>query len=184
MLLVCTGGCQQPLAPEGGFYEDRIGPTLEASCALTTSGCHLADERGTAAGNLDVGSYDALRRRTDALIPYGPYPRPLLLLKVDEPQEITVGESRLPLPGPEVGVRRIGDDVRHPEFGHGWIQGAGHGVMTVRFETRAGGPGFARTFPVDSADVVVANPVDSLDWPDYVDEIEASAESGEDLGGR
>ena len=101
-----------------------------------------------------------------------------------EPQEITMGESRLPLPGPQIGARRIGDDVRHPEFGHGWIQGAGHGVMTVRFETRAGGPGFARTFPVDSADVVGANPVNSLDWPDYVDEIEASAEPGDDLGGR
>lgn len=114
MLLVCTGGCQQPLAPEGGFYEDRIGPTLEASCALTTSGCHLADERGTAAGNLDVGSYDALRRRTDALIPYGPYPRPLLLLKVDEPQEITVETHDPPDPArPDVRSVVIRTDIRH-----------------------------------------------------------------------
>ena len=28
-----------------------------------------------------------------------------------------------------------------PSYGHGWVQGAGHGVMTVRFETRASGPG-------------------------------------------
>nr|WP_277350792.1 DNA polymerase IV [Rhodococcus sp. HNM0569] len=39
-----------------------------------------------------------------------------------------------------------GLDVAHPEFGHGWVQGAGHGVVTVRFETRTSGPGFARTF--------------------------------------
>ncbi|MGA5466247.1 DNA polymerase IV [Mycobacterium sp. NPDC050041] len=68
---------------------------------------------------------------------------------------------------------RIGDDVAHPEHGHGWIQGAGHGVMTVRFETRSTGPGIARTFPDPAPDVVRANPVDSLDWPDYIDGLAA-----------
>lgn len=63
---------------------------------------------------------------------------------------------------------RIGDDVVHRDFGHGWVQGAGHGVVTVRFETRASGPGPARTFPLDTAELTDANPVDSLDWPDYV----------------
>lgn len=67
---------------------------------------------------------------------------------------------------------RIGDDVAHPEFGHGWVQGAGHGVMTVRFETRSTGPGPARTFPIDTPDIVRANPVDSLDWPEYVRSLE------------
>lgn len=66
---------------------------------------------------------------------------------------------------------RIGDDVVHSVFGHGWIQGAGHGVMTVRFETRATGPGPVHTLSADDPDVTRANPVDSLDWPDYVDEI-------------
>jgi DNA polymerase IV len=63
---------------------------------------------------------------------------------------------------------RIGDDVTHPEMGHGWVQGAGHGVVTVRFETRATGPGPARTFATDSDDIAPANPLDSLDWPDYL----------------
>ena len=45
----------------------------------------------------------------------------------------------------------VGDDVAHPDHGHGWIQGAGHGVMTVRFETRSTGPGIARTFPDNDA---------------------------------
>ena len=101
-------------------------------------------------------------------------------------QDIELGDTRLPVPAPalEAGGWRIGDDVDHPELGHGWVQGAGHGVMTVRFETRASGPGIARTFPVGTADIVAANPVDSLVWPDYVDALDdASAESGDDLGG-
>jgi DNA polymerase-4 len=63
---------------------------------------------------------------------------------------------------------RVGDDVHHDQYGHGWTQGAGHGVMTVRFETRASGPGPARTFLQDTPDVTRANPVDSLDWPEFI----------------
>jgi DNA polymerase IV len=73
-----------------------------------------------------------------------------------------------PEAAPEPGWR-VGDDVHHREFGHGWVQGAGHGVMTVRFESRASGPGQARTFGDDTPEVQRANPVDSLDWPEYVD---------------
>jgi DNA polymerase-4 len=62
----------------------------------------------------------------------------------------------------------VGDDVAHRELGHGWVQGAGHGVVTVRFETRGTGPGPARTFASDSDDIAPANPLDSLDWPDYL----------------
>jgi DNA polymerase-4 len=71
-----------------------------------------------------------------------------------------------PMPGD--AAWRIGDDVTHRAFGHGWVQGAGHGVVTVRFETRATGPGRARTFPVDTPEITGADPVDSLDWPDYI----------------
>ncbi len=55
-----------------------------------------------------------------------------------------------------------GMDVRHPEYGHGWIQGAGHSVVTVRFETRSSGPGRARTFAEGDELLVVADPIDSL----------------------
>ncbi|MDY6999155.1 MAG: DNA polymerase IV [Actinomycetota bacterium] len=65
---------------------------------------------------------------------------------------------------------RVGDDVVHTEYGHGWIQGAGHGVMTVRFETRSSGPGIARTFAATDPAVSRANPVDSLDWPQFVEQ--------------
>jgi DNA polymerase IV len=63
---------------------------------------------------------------------------------------------------------QVGDDVTHRELGHGWVQGAGHGVVTVRFETRGTGPGPARTFDSGSDDIAPANPIDSLDWPDYI----------------
>jgi DNA polymerase-4 len=77
---------------------------------------------------------------------------------------------------------RIGDDVHHGQHGHGWIQGAGHGVMTVRFESRRTGPGPARTLAADDPAVSRANPVDSLDWRDYVDSLlDESAPTGDDL---
>ena len=59
-----------------------------------------------------------------------------------------------------------GADVVHPEFGHGWVQGSGHGVVTVRCETRATGPGIARTFAGDDGALRRGDPLDSLAWPD------------------
>lgn len=76
---------------------------------------------------------------------------------------------------------RVGDDVRHPEFGHGWVQGAGHGVVSVRFETRSSGPGLMRTFVIDTPELTKADPVDSLDWPEFVEQLNSSAPAGEDL---
>jgi DNA polymerase-4 len=43
--------------------------------------------------------------------------------------------------------------------------------MTIRFETRATGVGPARTFREDDPAVSRANPVDSLAWPDFVEEV-------------
>lgn len=42
-----------------------------------------------------------------------------------------------------------GHDVRHAQFGPGWVQGSGIGRVTVRFETPGSGPGRVRTFRVD-----------------------------------
>lgn len=73
--------------------------------------------------------------------------------------------STLPEPVAETGGWRVGDDVRHPKHGHGWVQGAGHGVVSVRFETRSTGPGAMRTLPIDECGLTPADPLDSLDWP-------------------
>lgn len=84
-----------------------------------------------------------------------------------EPSDHTEMPAPQPV-SPESTPWRIGDDVAHTELGHGWVQGAGHGVVTVRFETRGSGPGRARTFPAHEPAISPADPVDSLDWPDYI----------------
>lgn len=55
-----------------------------------------------------------------------------------------------------------GGDVRHLDFGHGWVQGSGYGVVTVRFETRSTGPGAARTFAADDTKLSPTDPLNSL----------------------
>ncbi|GAA2349866.1 DNA polymerase IV [Streptomyces kunmingensis] len=63
---------------------------------------------------------------------------------------------------PVVGERRwmAGHDVRHAEFGAGWVQGSGLGRVTVRFETPyAVGPGRVRTFLVDDPLLVPGEPL-------------------------
>lgn len=88
-------------------------------------------------------------------------------------------------PPPATSGWNVGDDVTHTEFGHGWVQGAGHGVMSVRFETRGSGPGMMRTFADDIPDLRRADPLDSLDWPEYISAFAArSAPGGEDVGDR
>lgn len=80
------------------------------------------------------------------------------------------------------GQWRVGDDVFHPDFGHGWVQGAGHGVVSVRFETRNTGPGLMRTFGIDTADLTPADPVDSLGWADWISaEPSGSTQPADDL---
>ena len=76
---------------------------------------------------------------------------------------------------------RVGDDVVHTAFGHGWVQGAGHGVMSVRFETRGTGPGVMRTFSVDDPNIRRGDPLDSLDWPEFVAAQAESSPGGEDV---
>ncbi|MEU8894273.1 DNA polymerase IV [Nocardia sp. NPDC048505] len=65
-------------------------------------------------------------------------------------------------PEPRATAWYAGMDVRHPEFGHGWVQGAGLGVVTIRFETSSTGPGPARTFSADDISLSRADPLDSL----------------------
>jgi len=67
------------------FYERRIGPILEQTCAEgpAKAGCHVrADEKGNALGNLSLESYADVDHRRDLLVNYGPYGMPGLLVKV------------------------------------------------------------------------------------------------------
>lgn len=71
--------------------------------------------------------------------------------------------------GPTSGVWRATQDVYHEEYGHGWVQGAGKGWVSVRFETRATGPGKMRTLRIDDPKLQPGDPVDSLAWQDWLD---------------
>ncbi|WP_405874996.1 DNA polymerase IV [Streptomyces sp. NBC_00005] len=52
-----------------------------------------------------------------------------------------------------------GHDVRHAQFGHGWVQGSGLGRVTVRFETPVSEPGRVRTFRTDDPELEPADPL-------------------------
>jgi DNA polymerase-4 len=52
-----------------------------------------------------------------------------------------------------------GHDVRHAEYGHGWVQGSGLGRVTVRFETPVSAPGRVRTFRTDDPALELAEPL-------------------------
>ncbi|MFD3593330.1 DNA polymerase IV [Nocardia sp. NPDC058640] len=77
----------------------------------------------------------------------------------------TVADTAPPVetqPELPAGLWFPGMDVSHPEFGHGWVQGAGYGRVTVRFETSSTGPGPARTFPAHDTGLTRADPLASL----------------------
>ncbi|MFF6996485.1 DNA polymerase IV [Streptomyces sp. NPDC008313] len=56
-----------------------------------------------------------------------------------------------------------GHDVRHAEWGHGWVQGSGVGRVTVRFETPYSAPGRVRTFRTDDPQLEPADPLPLVD---------------------
>ncbi|MBL1100726.1 DNA polymerase IV [Streptomyces coffeae] len=73
-------------------------------------------------------------------------------------------------PGPEEAAEHTGAprrwlpgvDVRHSEFGAGWVQGSGVGRVTVRFETPWSEPGRVRTFAVDDPALEPGEPLPLL----------------------
>ncbi len=125
---------------------------------------------------LGVGFSGLSSVRQDSL-----FPDLELTLSDSESSDDSTPAERDPVAPPTPETWRIGDDITHRELGHGWVQGAGHGVVTVRFETRGTGPGPARTFASDGDDIAPANPLDSLDWPDYLAALaEAASEQSVD----
>ncbi|MEU6225125.1 DNA polymerase IV [Streptomyces sp. NPDC047042] len=68
-----------------------------------------------------------------------------------------------PVEEPETPAERrwtTGHDVRHADFGHGWVQGSGLGRVTVRFETPdSEQPGRVRTFRTDDPALEPADPL-------------------------
>lgn len=63
-----------------------------------------------------------------------------------------------------------GHDVRHAQYGHGWVQGSGLGRVTVRFETPDSVvPGRVRTFRTDDPALEPAEPLPLVAYPEALE---------------
>lgn len=84
--------CDVPQVDSSTYYTRTILPILNASCARTNTGagCHVADPKGNALGNLDVSTYAEVTKRRDLLDNYGPYGRPAMLVKNIPPFTVNV----------------------------------------------------------------------------------------------
>ncbi len=79
--------------PTPSTYFDRtIAPILQSTCVRTNTGagCHVADAKGNAFGNLDLTTFAGIDRRRDLLLDYGPYLKPSLLVKNVPPYQVTM----------------------------------------------------------------------------------------------
>ncbi|WP_338899440.1 DNA polymerase IV [Streptomyces sp. TG1A-60] len=78
-------------------------------------------------------------------------------------EEATAVAAQAPVAEESAGGERqwrAGHDVRHVEYGHGWVQGSGLGRVTVRFETPDDvEPGWVRTFRTDDPGLEPAEPL-------------------------
>lgn len=114
LFALCAGGCETSAPPAFDFYGERIAPVMTVGCVQQTAGCHLASDKQTAVGNLDLSSYDALMRRKDVLAATGPYPVGALLLKGGDAADIAVQTFDAPDPAhPDERFVAITTDIRH-----------------------------------------------------------------------
>ena len=109
LTLFLVAACQGETPPGQTYFDRVISPILTQSCARGSSGCHAADPQDPfafAAGNLDVTTYENLRRRPDVLRTHGAYPVPFLLAKaVGETDELRIvyRGTQLPMRIPHAG---------------------------------------------------------------------------------
>jgi hypothetical protein len=92
VLLAVSGGCTTKEPQPTTFFDQTIAPVLQNTCvrANTGAGCHVADPKGNAFGNLDLTGYPGVAQRRDLLLDYGPYLQPSMLVKNVAPYQITV----------------------------------------------------------------------------------------------
>jgi hypothetical protein len=175
-----AGSCRT-LEPQPSTYFDRtIAPGLQTSCVRsnTGAGCHVADAKGNAFGNLDLSGFDGVNRRRDLLLDYGPYLQPSLLVKNIAPFQVTVelwDGTKIPL---TTDIRHAGGAILDPTGGdyqtlRRWIDNGATenntGVAPVNIattpcsDTVPSAPGFDPTTDPATADypvfVQIAEPV-------------------------
>jgi WD40-like Beta Propeller Repeat len=114
LAVLLSVGCGESEPPAFSYFDQRVAPVLQVGCAQQTTGCHVATTKGTASGNLDLSSYDALLQREDVLAGSGPYAVGQLLLKGGDPLQIPVQTFDPPDPAqPDRFFALVTTDVRH-----------------------------------------------------------------------
>ncbi len=91
LVALLPSACSDKPVPTNTYFERTIAPVLSTSCVRTNTGagCHVADAKGNALGNLDVSNFPALAKRRDLLLDYGPYGQPAFLVKNIDPFQVT-----------------------------------------------------------------------------------------------
>ena len=81
---IAVASCDVKQPEPTTYFDQVISPILTSGCARgpTNAGCHVADPKGNAFGNLDVSTFAGVDKRRDLLQTYGPYLQPTFLLKV------------------------------------------------------------------------------------------------------
>ena len=89
---LAPASCTTREAESTTYFDRTISPILTTSCVRTNTGagCHVADAKGNALGNLDVSSFASLNKRRDLLVDYGPYGQPAMLIKNVDPFQVEV----------------------------------------------------------------------------------------------
>ena len=87
---VASGACTTKEPQPSTYFDRSIALVLQSSCVRTNTGagCHVADAKGNAFGNLDLTSFAGVDRRRDLLLDYGPYLQPSLLAKNVPPYRV------------------------------------------------------------------------------------------------
>ncbi|WP_326613006.1 DNA polymerase IV [Streptomyces scopuliridis] len=97
-----------------------------------------------------------------------------------------------PAEAPDAPAERrfpAGHDVRHREFGAGWVQGSGLRRVTVRFEEPGSPPGRVRTFWADDPDLELCEPLPLVpavagqsSWPASRPKLRSASRSDREAG--
>ncbi|PVE04536.1 DNA polymerase IV [Streptomyces scopuliridis] len=97
-----------------------------------------------------------------------------------------------PAEAPDAPAERrfpAGHDVRHREFGAGWVQGSGLRRVTVRFEEPGSPPGRVRTFWADDPDLELSEPLPLVpavagqsSWPASRPKLRSASRSDREAG--
>ncbi len=89
---VASGACTVKQPQVSTYFDVTIEPILQGSCvhSNTGAGCHVADAKGNAFGNLDLSGYAGIDHRRDLLLDYGPYQNPSLLVKNVAPYQLSL----------------------------------------------------------------------------------------------